>query len=187
MRFRRRFHGGFRHRGNRPQYIWFASTARTLTAALTTAAPGPTSTTTADFSGSVVDAGLEQRLTLRSARFLVTFGTATVLDTDVYVRCGILKSFSGASGVPDPTMAAASDKEQDWIDLWDIPIPNGTSNEVYGIPTTERRIKVMRRFEELDTLIFVAKLIRGGGDALQAGQSLKVLVQSRILFNRTTR
>lgn len=189
MRFGRRRMG----RGRRPRNPVFWTRQDNVAAqaggpvALTTAAP--TSALTL-FQSTIVDSGIDQRLTVRRIRLALNFQGQAVVDNDLEITAGVVFTMATAT-VRKTTMALAVDQQEDWLDLWRIPI-----NAVGGAPSSlfftpgplVRDIRAMRKVDENQIIAIAFTLSRGeNAGALSAAQTVNVTVLSSVLFSRTPR
>jgi hypothetical protein len=178
-------HRRFSRKGSREQTLWFRTGVNGQTPValqLTTAAPTQPTTI---FQGSAVDAGLDQRLTIRRVHLNLTWNRNNVTDNDLCFNMIVLKTFTGAP-TPSAILAASSDQTNDLLYQRTFPLGLGVSGNTapQSLPID---IKSNRKVTEKDTLTVVYTMFRASLGAIAAGQIVDLALFASVLFQRTRR
>lgn len=189
MRLRRR---GFRGKGLRPHLMWFRQAGTTTTLGIGTPLATPA---VSAFSGTLVDAGLDSRLTLRRMHIQLGWSTGNNLDDGLFLRVAVAMLGNGEP-VPNPLLLTQNDRQKDYLTLRTFPLTLdsarlGSAN--VGISpaelgySTDIDIKSMRKVDQDEALALVYALGTYSGGALANPDAVQVYAQVSSLFQRTGR
>lgn len=184
MRFR---HRRFGMRRSRDPVMWFRAAQANQFIQITAAAP-LTAGTAAVFGGTLLQTGIDERLTLRRLRLLVMYNATATVDADLIFTLGVF--FAGVAGTTrDPNIVAAADQQADWLGLRVYPVQSTGAPTMGGLiqVPSDWDIRAQRKVDADQSIVVSAKLGRVSSAALSANQTLNIRVWSSALFSRTRR